>query len=305
MSRFFALFKGYVWLAVVVIMIALLIMLIGHCVFAQQLQSVRPLFQPAQMIPLPPSQMPGFTMRPLAGPEPPLFFEVDAKVVFANYNVILSGDTDINLQDVGLPNRTTPKLVGVTASIRPNMRFRYYFTCPIKEEGKGLIGSLLVLNGVKYGTTSGQDKKDLWVQHSFLSHRFELDYAPIVASNGQTYVIGSVEYIQTGLMVKGKVDGGTGGSDQTETSATSNRFLLGAGMGGYYRDRGLLFKYRAIYNFLDKDRGWLLDADVRYDIARRGFLGVGYLYQDYSVSLDATRLKSRIYGPYFEAGLLF
>jgi hypothetical protein len=126
----------------------------------------------------------------------------------------------------------------------------------------------------------------------------------------QTYFIGSFNYVSTSVSLTG-IPNTTGATDDSttpppvETTIGVNKSLLGVGLGGYWQQRNVLFKYKAIYDFLNEGRGWIAEADLSYAVNQQGFVGVGGYYQDLNVPFDNMRLKNRFGGGLIRVGIVF
>lgn len=251
---------------------------------------------------------------PISGhAQQPMFFEGEVSAIVAKNSMTLSGDTDINLQEIGLSKNSVLKSFSFVASLNPDLRIRYTCVLPYQDSARGQLMQQVTLNGITYGPKDSNDtqNRDIFTQYKFTDHRVEIDFLPFIKqSNAQIYFVGSVEFALTNFSLKGKPNqsGGTGGTtsnDPIETSVSANKTLLGVGLGGYQRQRNVLFKYKIVYDFLNGGRGWLAEADLRYIIDQRGFAGVAYYHEDLNMPLDIFRIKNRFDGIAFKVGLLF
>jgi hypothetical protein len=243
----------------------------------------------------------------------PMFFETDASAILSRNATVISGDTDLNLQEAGLSSSSTLKTISIVSSLSPDLRVRYTCVLPFLDSGNGQLLQQIILNGITYGPKDSNETqhRDIFTQYRFTDHRFDIDFMPLLKyPSGQIYFVGSLQFAMIGITLRGVPNTSGSGttsssSDVVETSISANKTFAGIGLGGYQRQGNLLFKSKVVYDFSNGGRGWIAQADLRYEVDRRGFIGVGYYFQDLNVPLDTMRLKNQFNGVFFQVGGMF
>jgi hypothetical protein len=244
-----------------------------------------------------------------------MFFEGDFSVIISRNSIVISGDNDLSLQEIGLSDNAILKAFSIGGALNPDLRVRYTCILPFQDSGNGQLTKQITLNGIVYGPkdANSTQNRDIFTQYRFCDNRIEIDFLPFIKQqNTQVYFVGSVEFALAGLSLKGKpsTSGNVGGTstqsnDPIETSVSANKTLVGIGVGGFQRQNNILVRYKVVYDFLNQGRGWLAEANMRYEVQKHGFVEAGYFYEDLNMPLDVMRLKNRFQGALFRVGLLF
>jgi hypothetical protein len=234
--------------------------------------------------------------------------EAEVSAIYGRSSIALSGDSDLSLQDIGISGQTTLKSVSLTAALSPDVRVRYFGILPHNDSGGGQLLQQVVFNGVTYGPkdTNSKSNRDIFTQCTFYQNRVEVDFGlfhpdPVA----QFYVVGSAGFATAKITLKGVPGGQTSGNDPVETSVSASKPIMGVGVGGFRRQNSVLIKGKIIYDFLPQSRGWLADADLRWEINNQGFVGIGYFYEALSTPFAESRLLLGAQGAKFTVGLLF
>jgi len=232
-------------------------------------------------------------------------FEAEFAAIFSTNSVTLSGNSEINLQDIGLGGQSTLKSITIFTMPTKNVRLRYS-VLPYSEKGTGQLNQQITLGDVTYGPKGKDDKQhmDAAVQFKFLDNRFDVSLLPIsLYRNGEIFLLGSVDVRKAELSIKGIPNKGK--NEITETVAKMNKTLFGVGIGGIQRFDSSFIRYRAIYSFGSKAKGLLADVDFCYRFTQRGFVGIGYYYDALQSPLDDVTMKSVIQGAKAQIGFSF
>lgn len=239
-----------------------------------------------------------------------LSYEGSFKGIFVKDKITLSGERDITLQELGLADKIILKELSILVSLSRDLRLKYTYMLPVKETGTGTLFQSINFGGVTYGSKESQkagqaEGKIITAQYGVSSQRFELDFLPIATQTGRIYPVILAEYLMPSVTLKGKPAGGTG-NDEIETTASVNKFTLGAGVGGFQQQGKLVINCTAVYTFLNTGKGWFVDANLRYLIDERGFAAVGYRLHTFDSPLVGDiRLKNEFSGLLAEIGVVF
>ncbi len=239
--------------------------------------------------------------------------EMGFSIIPARISTSILGNNDLRLQDAGLSNQSTLKVISLSAETNLGLCIRYVGLFPLTETGNGQLNKKIVFGNITYGPKDSNDTKrrDISVDYKFSDHRLQLDFLPVRSAwNGKIFLISSLDIKSLRVGMKGIPSStGAGSSSESdkviETTLSSNRALLGVGIGGQQRWRNVTFQYKVIYDFLNQSRGWLADADVRYELDKWGFAGVGYFYENVNMPLDTSRFNMASGGVKVQLGITF